>query len=67
MAHSLGLQVVAEGVETLEQLDYLRRRYCNLAQGYLFSPAVSAKEIPATFRRVVQQLADINESSTPFL
>lgn len=35
MAHELGLKVVAEGVETAPQLEYLRRVGCDLAQGYL--------------------------------
>lgn len=38
MAHSLGLDVVAEGVETPAQLAYLRERGCNEAQGFLISP-----------------------------
>ena len=37
MAHSLGMQVVAEGVETLGQLNFLQERGCELIQGYLFS------------------------------
>ncbi|MGA7756190.1 MAG: EAL domain-containing protein [Candidatus Sulfotelmatobacter sp.] len=37
LAHSLGLQVVAEGVETQTQLDLLRALGCELGQGYLFS------------------------------
>ena len=37
MAHSLKLKVVAEGVETVEQLEYLNNLGCNEIQGYLFS------------------------------
>ncbi|MCR4347018.1 MAG: EAL domain-containing protein [Sulfuricaulis sp.] len=37
MAHSLGLKVVAEGVETLEQLNFMREHHCNAMQGYYFS------------------------------
>jgi diguanylate cyclase (GGDEF)-like protein/PAS domain S-box-containing protein len=40
LAHRLGLAVTAEGVETPEQLAYLRRNGCDLLQGYLFSPPV---------------------------
>ena len=40
MAHSLGLTVVAEGVETEGQLALLAAQGCELAQGYLFSPPV---------------------------
>jgi diguanylate cyclase (GGDEF)-like protein/PAS domain S-box-containing protein len=37
MAHSLNLKVVAEGVETVEQRDFLKNLGCNYGQGYLFS------------------------------
>jgi EAL domain-containing protein (putative c-di-GMP-specific phosphodiesterase class I) len=40
MAKSLGLKVVAEGVETLFQMEALRDLDCDLAQGYLFSKPV---------------------------
>jgi diguanylate cyclase (GGDEF)-like protein/PAS domain S-box-containing protein len=45
MARVLGLKVVAEGVETSSQVDFLRRRGCDFAQGYLFSRAIE----PAAF------------------
>jgi len=44
MTHSLGLRTVAEGVETGAQLEVLGRLGCEIAQGYYFSPPVSAKE-----------------------
>lgn len=42
MAHALGIKVVAEGVETEQQLSLLHVRGCDLAQGYLFSKPLSA-------------------------
>ena len=43
LGHDLGMEVVAEGVETFEQLDYLRGHGCDQAQGYLFSPPLQAR------------------------
>jgi EAL domain-containing protein (putative c-di-GMP-specific phosphodiesterase class I) len=45
MAHKLGLKVIAEGVETAEQRDWLRQAQCDYAQGYLFSAPVSSQEL----------------------
>ncbi len=44
MAHTLRLKVLAEGVETEEQLSFLKTQGCDLYQGYLTSPAVAADE-----------------------
>ena len=47
MAHKLGLKVVAEGIETIEQRDLLVAVGCDYGQGYLFSRPASASEIEA--------------------
>lgn len=44
MAHSLNVQVVAEGVETDEQLEFLRSHGCDEVQGYLFGRPVPGEE-----------------------
>lgn len=45
MAHALGKTVVAEGVETIEQLDFLRERACDVAQGYYLARPLPAAGI----------------------
>ncbi len=50
LAKNLGLQLVAEGVETEEQLAYLKERGCNLVQGYFFSRPIPADEVMAFIR-----------------
>jgi diguanylate cyclase len=45
LAHRLGMQVVAEGIETIEQLELLRSFDCPLAQGYYFSRPLAAKDL----------------------
>jgi len=47
MAHSLGLDVVAEGVESVDQLDTLRELGCDEAQGYLLGRPMPPKELLA--------------------
>lgn len=44
VAKSLGLMLVAEGIESAEQLDCLRRLGCECGQGFFFSPSVSAED-----------------------
>jgi len=52
MARALKLNVVAEGVETEEQLDFLRRENCEAIQGFLCSPPLPAEEFESTLRAV---------------
>jgi len=49
MARTLGLEVVAEGVEKEEQLEFLRTQRCDQVQGFLFSRPALASDFAATF------------------
>ena len=44
LAHQLGITVIAEGVETIEQLRILQGQMCDILQGYFFSRAISEDE-----------------------
>ncbi len=77
MSHSLGLEVVAEGVETAEQLDVLRRLNCDHVQGYFFGKPVpphllTLQELPSPSRpsrahagdALTAQIAQLKASTT---
>jgi diguanylate cyclase (GGDEF)-like protein/PAS domain S-box-containing protein len=51
LAHSLGLPVIAEGIECSDQLHRLRSLGCEFGQGYLFSPALSADDTRSLLER----------------
>ncbi|MEW6023868.1 MAG: EAL domain-containing protein [Pseudomonadota bacterium] len=51
MAHSLHMQVIAEGVETRAQMAYLRRNRCDEIQGFHFSRALPAAQLAALVRK----------------
>jgi EAL domain-containing protein (putative c-di-GMP-specific phosphodiesterase class I) len=51
LAHSLRLKVVAEGVEAVEQLEFLKSLGCDEYQGYYFSPAIPAQDFAALLER----------------
>ncbi|MBU3132227.1 putative bifunctional diguanylate cyclase/phosphodiesterase [Clostridium gasigenes] len=49
LSHKLGIKVVAEGVEVIEQVDYLKSIYCDIVQGYYYSK-------PQVFENVINML-----------
>ncbi|MFQ5524813.1 MAG: putative bifunctional diguanylate cyclase/phosphodiesterase [Thermoanaerobaculia bacterium] len=52
MAHRLGLEVVAEGVETDSQLEFLREQDCNRVQGFLFAKPLPAEDFREVFDKI---------------
>jgi len=61
MAHSLHMEVIAEGVETESQLNFLRQRQCDYIQGYYFSRPVPADD----FRAMLCQGKHLEFAPTP--
>jgi sensor c-di-GMP phosphodiesterase-like protein len=51
LGQSLGLEVIAEGVETAEALAFLRRRHCSRAQGYYFCQPMPAHDFEQWYRK----------------
>ncbi|WP_353741961.1 EAL domain-containing protein [Pseudomonas fluorescens] len=51
MAHNLKIKVVAEGIETAEQLSFLRRHRCDVGQGYLFDRPIPGNELIDKLKR----------------
>lgn len=62
LGHSMGLKVVAEGVEEAGAWNLLRRLGCDFAQGYLISPPLPAAQVPA-FVRQANQLLPASDST----
>jgi EAL domain-containing protein (putative c-di-GMP-specific phosphodiesterase class I) len=59
MAQSLRLKVLAEGVETAEQIEFLRTHGCLSAQGYYYSAAVAADDFTELLRRQLERTAHV--------
>jgi diguanylate cyclase (GGDEF)-like protein/PAS domain S-box-containing protein len=60
LAHNLNLQVVAEGVESPEQLEFLRSHHCHFGQGYLFSRPLPLSEIAQLAGRRMDRSGPLN-------
>lgn len=59
MASSLGLQTIAEGVETASQLAFLRMQGCNEVQGYYFSKPLPAAQLEKFVRETIKLSAEL--------
>ncbi|OPH55024.1 hypothetical protein BC351_30370 [Paenibacillus ferrarius] len=57
MSHGMDLRVIAEGVETLEQLDCLRTMNCDMIQGYFIDPALSAEQLETLYLTKDEQIS----------
>lgn len=64
LAHILGFTVLAEGVENESQLGFLRQHGCDLYQGFIFSPPVTASEFAALYKQN-QSLFGSSERAIP--
>ena len=62
MAHALGKRVVAEGIETVEQLDFLRERRCDIAQGFFLARPLSGQAVTELLQaRTISAGSDISD------
>lgn len=56
LAHQLGLEVIAEGVESAEQIQFLSLQNCDIVQGYFLSHPLSAQKIVLQFKKLQEEV-----------
>ncbi|GIP40098.1 hypothetical protein J31TS4_33780 [Paenibacillus sp. J31TS4] len=61
MAHNLKLKVIAEGVETAQQIEFLRSQKCDQLQGYYYSPPIEADR----FVKLLEQKEGLSQTPAP--
>jgi len=59
MTNSMNVKLLAEGVETLEQLEYLKTHLCNEIQGYYISKPMAANALEADIADISERLVNI--------
>ncbi len=62
LAHNLGMQVIVEGLETLQQIELMKTLRCEFGQGYYFSPPVDQQAVEA----MLQEKARLNASQANY-
>ncbi|MCL7748944.1 EAL domain-containing protein [Halalkalibacter alkaliphilus] len=65
MAHNLNLNVVAEGIETKEQVEFLKQHLCNEGQGYFFSKPVPEVELMGNIQQIQENPAKLGVTVEP--
>lgn len=65
MAQKLNINVVAEGVETIEQVQFLQNNNCFVVQGYYFSAPIPEREFPSLFEKLnnIQRIENLNKNA----
>lgn len=56
LAHNLGLEVVGEGIETAEQVEYLAIQHCDMVQGYFLSYPLPAQKVTEQFKKLMDKV-----------
>jgi EAL domain-containing protein (putative c-di-GMP-specific phosphodiesterase class I) len=60
LARNLGMEVIAEGVETEHQNNQLKSLGCDYGQGYLFSRPIGAQHVPAMLKQALEREVEID-------